>query len=168
MPIIETERLFLENAAVADSAFFLALMNSSTWLKFIGDRGVYSETLAKAYIKERLIHSYIEHGFGLWKMVEKQHLFPIGVCGLVKRDFLAHADLGFALLPAYEGQGYAIEAANATLFYAMNHLKLNPIMALTSQENERSRKLLLKIGMHGIGTVRPSKDSEELLLFSTP
>jgi RimJ/RimL family protein N-acetyltransferase len=167
MPILETERLLLEHAAVADSAFFLALMNSNTWLKFIGDRGVYTDALAQAYIEERLIQSYSEHGFGLWKVVEKQLQIPIGLCGLVKRDFLAHADLGFAFLPLYEGQGYALEAAEACLSYGINRLHQNPILALTTKENVKSRKLLQKIGMLGIGTVRPEANAEEFLLFTT-
>ncbi|MGB5369618.1 MAG: GNAT family N-acetyltransferase [Flavobacteriaceae bacterium] len=167
MPIVETERLLLEHAAVTDCAFFLTLMNSDTWLKFIGDRGVYTEALAQAYIEERLINSYSEHGFGLWKVVEKQLQIPIGVCGLVKREFLAHADLGFAFLPFYEGQGYALEAAEACLSYGMNHLHLNPILALTTNENVKSRKLLQKIGMLGIGTIRPEADGQEFLLFTT-
>ncbi|MGB5273842.1 MAG: GNAT family N-acetyltransferase [Flavobacteriaceae bacterium] len=167
MFILETERLLLEQAAVGDSAFFLALMNSNTWLQFIGDRGVYTEALAQAYIEERLIHSYSEHGFGLWKVVEKKLQLPIGVCGFVKRDFLAHADLGFAFLPSHEGQGYALEAAEACLLYGLKHLHLNPILALTTIENVKSRKLLQKIGMLGIGTVRPDANAEEFLLFTT-
>jgi RimJ/RimL family protein N-acetyltransferase len=167
MFILETERLLLEHAAIADSAFFLALMNSDTWLKFIGDRGVYTEALAEAYIEERLIHSYSEHGFGLWKVVEKKLQLPIGVCGLVKRDFLAHADLGFAFLPSHEGQGYGQEAAEACLLYGLNRLHLNPILALTTNENVKSCRLLRKIGMLGIGTVRPDANAEEFLLFTT-
>jgi RimJ/RimL family protein N-acetyltransferase len=43
---------------------------------------------------------------------------PIGICGLVKRNYLDDIDLGYALLPRYWGQGYAYEAAKAVLDYA--------------------------------------------------
>src|ERR1700741_2419628 len=47
---------------------------------------------------------------------------PIGVCGLVRREFLPGPDLGFALLPEFVGRGYATEAAHAGLRHAQHTL----------------------------------------------
>ena len=43
---------------------------------------------------------------------------PIGMCGLLKRDWLADVDIGFALLPRFWAKGYAFEAASSVLAHA--------------------------------------------------
>jgi len=161
-----TKRLRIENALLCDAPFFLELMNTPNWIKYIGDRGISSEKLAAEYIQINLIDSYEKHGYGLYKISLKQREIPIGLCGFVKRDYLDHADIGFALLPEYEGKGYAYEAAKTIMEYGMNILNLNPILAITSYDNIRSTKLLLKIGFQEIGNVTTPDKGEELLLFS--
>ena len=100
--ILETERHWLEEADSNDGAFFFELLNSPTWIRFIGDRGIASIDDAVNYIRESLIKSYRKNGFGLYKMVLKQDDRPIGICGLLKRPGLEHVDIGFAILPQYE------------------------------------------------------------------
>ncbi len=166
MPITETSRLFIQEATLEDAGFFLKLMNSPNWLKFIGDRGIRSEMEAARYIQKSLIDSYQNHGYGLYKMVLKKDGRPIGICGFVRRDYLDHADIGFALLPSHEGKGYALEAANACLDYGSSVLGLHPILAVTTIGNGRSRALLGKIGLHEVGSLSPKENGPELLLFS--
>ncbi|MGI9552062.1 MAG: GNAT family N-acetyltransferase [Aurantibacter sp.] len=166
MPITETKRLRIDRATPTDASFFLRLMNNPNWIRYIGDRGVVSEEHALEHIKSNLIKSYEEHGYGLYKMSLKSSDLPIGICGFVKRDYLDHADIGFAVLPEYEGKGFVFEAAQAVMAYGKNALKLNPILAITSRDNIRSKKLLLKIGLKEKSTVTPPNDNEELLLFS--
>lgn len=166
MPILLTERIQLDGASMTDAPFFFKLMNSPNWLQFIGDRGITSEELAANYIKNNIVKSYNEHDFGLYKMSLRETRIPIGICGFLKRDYLDHADIGFAILPKYEGKGYVFEAAKKLMEYGSNTLKLHPILAITSRDNLRSQKLLLKIGLKETGTLSPPNDNEELLLFS--
>ena len=164
--IVETERLHIEKANLADDSFFIRLMNSPNWLAFIGDRGINSKNEARNYIQKSLLDSYKTHGYGLYKIALKKTGTPIGICGFVKREYLQHADIGFAVLPEYEGYGYAYEAAKAVLEYGTIHLKLHPILAVTTAENLRSRTLLHKIGLREIDTIKPSESTTEFLLFS--
>jgi RimJ/RimL family protein N-acetyltransferase len=101
------------------------LLNEPSWLEFIGDRGVRTEQDAREYLKNGALDSYERHGFGLWAVVVRGGESPVGICGLVKRDFLADVDLGFAFLPEFRGMGYAREAAVATLDLARRDFGLS-------------------------------------------
>lgn len=164
--VAETERLSLEEVVPGDWAFIVRLVNSPTWLKFIGDRGIRNEEDAKEYIRQSLISNYRNKGYGLYKMVLKEEKAAVGLCGFLKRDYLEHADLGFAVLPGYEGKGLTFEAAKEMVEYGKSALKLDPILAITTSENIKSRRLLNKLGFHHIGEVISDED-EKLVLFST-
>lgn len=166
MSITETKRLRLDKAKSDDAAFFFQLMNSHNWIKYIGDREIYSEKSAADHIENKLIRSYNENGYGLYKMTLKANDIAIGICGFVKRDYLEHADLGFAVLPEYERKGYAYEAARAVLEYGTKVLLLEPILAITSPDNLVSQKLLAKLNFKASGTVSAPNCIEELQLFS--
>ncbi|MBQ0735458.1 GNAT family N-acetyltransferase [Aquimarina celericrescens] len=163
--ILETDRLTLEKAITEDSKFFFELLNSPNWIEFIGDRGIKTNNQAIEYI-ESLINSYKNNGYGLYKVSLKNTQTPIGICGFVKRDYLENADIGFAILPKYEGKGYTEEAAKAVMKYGESKLKLSPIYAVTTQENHKSRNLLNKIGLLEIGKIKPNGSNTEFLLFS--
>ncbi len=164
--IVETERLIVEEAVISDATFFYKLLNSPNWIEFIGDRGIRTIEQAAEYIESSLIGSYQKNGYGLFKMCLKESSIPIGICGFLKRDYLEHPDLGFAILPEYEGKGYTSEACEALLHYGKDILKLESILAITSHENTKSQRLLKKSGLSEIGTVKPTGSEEELLLFS--
>ena len=138
MTILTTERLALDEAVLEDAEFIFDLLNSPNWIEFIGDRSIKSIKDAERYIQNSLINSYREHGFGLYKMVLIESNEPIGLCGLLKRATLDHPDIGFAILPEFEGMGYTYEAAKATIEYAHAALSLATILAITSEDNTRS------------------------------
>ncbi len=164
MRIIETKRLSIERATIEDQEFIFELLNSPTWIKYIGDRGIRSLDDACAYIEDSLIDSYQKHGFGLNKLVLKKNLSPIGLCGLLKRQELEYPDIGFALLPQFEGGGYGMEAATATLQHAKTELHFDRLMAITDPNNARSQSLLTKIGL--IRKKSIIYKTKEVLLFA--
>jgi len=146
--ILETERLRLREFSLSDAEFILKLVNTPSWIQFIGDRNIHTPGVAEEYIQESLQKSYAKNGFGLWLMELKETEESIGMCGLVNRKTLAHVDIGFALLPEYVRNGYTYEAATATLKYAKEQLQLDKIVAITDQKNVASIGLLNKIGLH--------------------
>src|SRR5688572_13489165 len=147
MAVIETERLILREFTTADAAFLLELLNAPNWLQFIGDRGVRTKKDAVTYILQKFIDSYKRLGFGFYLTQLKQEDVPIGMCGIIKRDYLEDVDIGFAFLPAFTGKGYAFEAASATLAFAKKQYNLNRIVAVTDADNLSSINLLKKLGM---------------------
>ncbi len=161
--MIKTERLTLREFNAEDAPFILELLNDPAWIEFIGDRGVRTLPDAKGYILERLQKSYRDFGFGMW-LVEKDKT-PIGTCGLLKRDYLEELDMGIAFLPAYRGQGYAYEAAKAVMAYGKERLRLKNLLAFVLVGNEKSVRLLEKLGMQYKGKLHIPGDDADLDLY---
>lgn len=162
--IARTERLLLREADENDDAFLYELMNSPGWLRFIGDRGIRNNNDARRYIRDSLIESYTNLGFGLYAVELIEGSLPIGICGFLKRDYLEAPDLGFATLPRFEGRGLTYEAASSALDYAEETLKMTTILAITKEENTASRRLLEKCAFKPTGKVNPTP-AQELLLY---
>lgn len=146
--MIETERLVLSRFTLDDAAFIHELANEPPFLRFVGDRGVRTLDDARAYLRDGPMASYAQHGFGLFRTARKQDHVPLGMCGLLKREALDDVDVGFAFLERYAGQGYATEAALATLDYGYHTLGLDRIVAITSPDNHASVRVLEKLGLH--------------------
>jgi ribosomal-protein-alanine N-acetyltransferase len=115
MIILQTNRLAITELTITDASFILELVNSPGWLQYIGDRGIKDKQGAENYILNGPMSSYERYGHGLYLVTLKQTGERIGICGILKRDTLEHADIGFALLPQYFGKAYAYEAASAVL-----------------------------------------------------
>ncbi|HEX7373808.1 MAG TPA: GNAT family N-acetyltransferase [Steroidobacteraceae bacterium] len=147
MKVLETARLDLRWLTADDAPFMLGLLNEPSFIENIGDRGVRTTDAAREYIEKGAAASYREHGYGLYLVERRSDGTPVGICGLIKRPFLADADVGFAFLPAYWSQGYAIEAAQAVMGHARNTLGLERVIAIVSPGNAPSVRLLRKLGL---------------------
>ena len=144
--LLETERLILRHFVVEDAPFMLSLVNDPAWLQYIGDRNVHTIPEAEQDLLKGAIESYETNGFGFYMVLLKDSLIPIGTCGLAKRDFLDTPDFGFAFLPEYTGKGLAYEVASANMAYAKEILGLTDLVAITLPNNEKSIRLLEKLG----------------------
>jgi ribosomal-protein-alanine N-acetyltransferase len=111
--ILETERLLLRRLTKDDATFILELLNEPAFLENIGDRGARTLADARRYIARGPVASYRKFGFGLYLVELKESGAPIGICGLLKRDWLKDVDIGFAFLQKFWWQGYARESAAA-------------------------------------------------------
>ena len=163
--ILETERLTLGEFDLSDAKFTLQLLNTPAWLKFIGDKNVHNNQEAEEYLTNGPMTSYKKNGFGLWLVSLKESNKAIGMCGLIKRDYLEEIDIGFALMPEYEGLGYGFEMAKATMSYSRKILRIDKVVAITNENNEASIKLLNKIGLQLDKTVK-TPENETVLLFT--
>jgi ribosomal-protein-alanine N-acetyltransferase len=141
-------RLSLRHVTVADAPFILDLMNEPAYIENIGDRGVRTVSDAERYISEKYLSSYFRHGFGMYLAERKNTGVPIGICGLVKRDALDWPDVGFAITQHHWTQGYASEAASATVEYARKSLSLQRLYGVVKPTNIPSIHILERIGLH--------------------
>ncbi len=162
MLILETERLILRKFTLADAPFILELVNTPTWLQFIGDKGVRDLVDAENYLKNGSLKSYEENGFGFYLVGKKLTQKSIGMCGFIKRQELENVDLGFAFLPDFIGKGFGYEIANATLEYGKDVLKLGRIIAVVDPRNIPSNALLQKLGFVFDKTI-PFGEKKDLL-----
>lgn len=167
MPALTTARLTLTPMSPADAPFMLGLLNEPAWLRSIGDRGIRTIDQAREYIEQGSVRSFAQRGFGSFLVRVKTAGIPIGVCGLYQRDYLPDPDIGFAFLPQFTGQGYALESAAATLAHGRTTLNLPRILAITTPANTASIRLLDKLGLRFDRLIRVPTRDEELRLFTT-
>ena len=166
MPTIQTDRLTISEFDLSDQHFILELVNTPSWLKYIGDRRIYNLKDARNYLINGPLISYKQHGFGLYKLQLRETSETIGMCGLLKRDELEHPDIGFALLPAFQGLGYGFESSRAVLDDAEKRLGISQVLAITIKANERSIHLLEKLGLHFVKMIHGHDEGNPLMLFS--
>jgi RimJ/RimL family protein N-acetyltransferase len=156
-----TERLSLIPLNIDDAAFIFHLVNTKGWIRFIGDRKILNVDLSKIYIQQLLDNANINY----WVVHLKKEKIPLGVVTIIKKDYLPFHDIGFAFLEKYQGNGYAFEAAERIISYAMNELKMENIAAVTNLENIRSIQLLEKLGLHFHDIIENNGENLNLYLF---
>jgi RimJ/RimL family protein N-acetyltransferase len=111
-----------------------------------------------------LIDHQQRHGFSKWAVIEKATGGLIGDCGLQYLDGGPDIELGFHLARGYWGQGYATEAARACLAWARAE-RAERVVAIVDPANQRSTRVLRRIGMSPAGTA--SYFGREWLLLVT-
>jgi len=167
MSVSQTNRLIISKVTLKDAPFFVELMNTPSWLKYIGDRNIKTVKDAEKHLKKGILKSYKESGYGFYKVTQKvEPEKAIGIVGLVKRKELEYTDIGFGFLPDYEGKGYGYETSVAIMELAKNTFKLNKVCAITNPDNKSSIHLLEKLGLSFQKRIKPFDDNEELLLFA--
>lgn len=165
--IAADEHIALHHLTRAHAPFLQRLMNEPSWLANIGDRGIRSLADAERFIAEKIRPAYEAQGYGMYALTRAKDETPLGVCGLFRREVLPLPDLGFALLPEYWGQGLACAAARLTLRHAHEVLGLRRLLAITAPHNERSARLLQRLGFVCTGSVRLAPDAETLQLYDS-
>lgn len=156
----ETSRLTVNPLTLADSDFIAELVNSEGWLKFIGDRNVHNEAQAVQYIQKIL-----DKPFCFYNVIRlKEKDTPIGIISFIKRDTQKYYDIGFAVLPKYEGKGYGFEAASKYLELINNTGQYEEVIAITLRNNSKSISLLEKLGLRFVKDYW--ENGEELNLYS--
>lgn len=158
-----TDRLVLRRLTLDDAPFILELLNTPGFLRFVGDRGVRTVEEARRFLAERYLPSYETNGFGLWRVERRDDGAPVGICGLLRRAELDDVDVGFALLPRFEGNGYAGEAAAAALAEARETHGLARLAAITDPANAGSIRVLQRLGFRLDGRI--VLGGEELCYF---
>lgn len=166
--ICQSARLVLRRARRGDAAFLLKLLNQPSWIRNIGDRGVRTLADAERYVEARMLEPFRALGYGMGVIELKATGAAVGLCGLVKRDTLPAPDIGFALLDEHGGHGYALEAATALLRHAREALGMARLLAIATPSNERSARVLAKLGFRLQDTPHVTPQGERLNLYSWP
>lgn len=97
---------------------------------------------------DRMMVVQTEHGYCFWALEHKADRRFLGFCGLLPpRPPLVEIEIGWRLASDVWGQGYAREAAEASLSWAWRSLEVPSIAAITVPANERSWGLMQRLGM---------------------
>ena len=163
MPTTQTNRLKLRLIKPSDAEFLFDLYNQDTFIEYIGDRGLSSLAKTREFIQAAQAN-YEKYGFWLYLLEDRQSLEPIGVNGLVQRDYLDAPDIGFAISEAYWGQGYAYESSLAVLDHARD-LKLDTLYAIISPGNIASIRLIEKLSFDFVKQAQLSTEEDAVNLY---
>ena len=158
-------RLELRLLGPDDAPLMRAVLNDPDFIQHVGDRGVRGLDEARRYVEQGAMASHAQTGLGVYRLEVAGTGEAAGICGLFKRDWLPEPDLGFALLPAHRGRGYALEAARTVLDLGFGVLTLPRIAAITSAGNAGSIGVLERAGLRFERWVQPAGEPAPLRLF---
>ena len=149
-PAIETERLILRPWAETDRAAWMAMMadpDIGYWLGGVLD----AEAAGAAFGRTR---AYIdETSFGMWAIERRGDGAVIGSAGLRRippgreQPMGGCVEIGWRLVRAAWGAGYASEAAAAALAWGFANLDVAEIVSFTAASNVRSEAVMRRIGL---------------------
>lgn len=162
----ESKRLWIRPTTEEDAELIYQLMNTPKFIQFVGDRHIHSIEDAEKYIQVKMLPQLHSLGFSNYSLITKIDGKKIGTCGLYNREGLDGVDIGFGLLPEFEGLGYGYESASTLMKAAFEDFGIEEIKAITTKDNFSSQRLLGKLGLEKIGTVRLPNEDCDLLLYS--
>lgn len=153
-----TERLLLRSWRDGDLDLWDRWLNVPQVAATVG--GLNSRNEIAAAIG-RMIDSQAREGFCFWALERLHDGEFLGFCGLehltgqgIPEEILGAPEIGWRLRPDAWGQGYAREAAVATLDLGFGRFAMDRIAAITLSHNIRSWGLMRRLGM----TARPDLD----------
>lgn len=157
--MIETSRLRLRDWREADIEPFIRHLNTEPVMRWLG--GLRTAEQQQASVRERFMAWQETRGFTFWAVERKADGALLGFCGLKRADDAGspvegELEIGWRLREDAWGQGYAKEAAIASLDFAFARLDAPHVVALTVAGNEASWGLMERLGM----TRRPDLDYE--------
>lgn len=147
--VTETDRLILRTWADGDSDRFYEAMNTPAVMRHLG--GVQGRETWDA-AKARLDGYQRDFGHTFWIVERKADGALLGFCGLKRvnaqgTDLAGQFEIGWRLCESAWGQGYAKEAAIASLDLAFGRFGAPHVVALTVGPNEESQGLMKRLGM---------------------
>lgn len=145
----ETERLRLRTWSDEDEFRFYDVMNTPAVMRWLG--GVQApEEWSAGY--QRLRGYERDYGFTFWIIERRSDDAILGFCGLKRTNapgaqFQGDVEIGWRLREDAWGQGYAKEAAIASLDLAFDRFRAPHVVAVTALGNLASQGLMKRLGM---------------------
>ena len=152
---LETKRLILKPVALSDLDNIFALRSDQEVMKYVENDFVKTKEEVLDFIQCQ--QGYFEkYGLDFFSVFEKETGAFVGQAGLFHLCFdinLPDIELGYRLHKKYWHKGYATELATALIEYGFNQLSLPKIIAAVDPENDRSRRVMEKVGMSYLGMI---------------
>jgi ribosomal-protein-alanine N-acetyltransferase len=144
--VIATPRLVLRGLTRADTDSLQSILNDPEVLHFFPNPEPPGWERVQKIIDQQLIH-WQEHGYGWWAVELRSSQELIGWAGLQFLPDTSETEVAYLLGKAYWGQGFATEAARASMKFGFETLKLNSIVAVVHPANKASIRVIEKLGM---------------------
>jgi RimJ/RimL family protein N-acetyltransferase len=143
IPRLETERLILRERREADFETLVAFYADEELSKPVG--GPLSRAGTWGRVAFNLGH-WALRGYGNWTIEEKATGDYAGWCGLWFPEGFPEREVGWGLMPAKRGRGYATEAALRARAYAYETLGWETAISLIAADNPRSIRVAERLG----------------------
>jgi RimJ/RimL family protein N-acetyltransferase len=151
--MIATERLTLRGWRDADVAPFHAMCNDPEVMRYLGEPLSRADAEAAATRQNGLLAS---HGYCFWAVERRADGAFLGFCGLKPgpegTPIAGQVEIGWRLARDAWGQGYAREAAQASLDWFWANRDGPDVAAITVLDNVRSWTLMARLGMHRVAS----------------
>ena len=145
---ITTERLLLRAWTPQDLSPFAALNQDAEVMRYFPRPLSQGESAANLERMQALIEA---KGWGFWAIEDRQSGAFIGMTGLHQQgaEFPNGplVEIGWRIARRFWRQGYALEAASASLDFAFDQLNLSVVHAFTPLLNIPSWRLMERLGM---------------------
>ena len=147
---VETNRLILRRWNSADLVPYSEICADPDVMEWIGDGSVRTKAECDQAIAsfERF---WEDHGFGLFAVEHRNTGNLIGFTGLAIPNFLPEVlpavEIGWRFGKNAWGNGYATEAAKASLIFGFKTAKIDRILSIHQIGNEASGRIMQKLGM---------------------
>ena len=143
---LETERLLLRRVSKSDANEVMELRGNPETMKFVPRPLVTNREEALAHIA--MIEEKIVNNIGInWAITLKGNPKLIGIIGHYRIQPENHrCEIGYMILPEYNGKGIVTEAIKALLIYGFYDLQMHSIEAVIDPENHASERVLQKNG----------------------
>jgi RimJ/RimL family protein N-acetyltransferase len=149
VPVLETERLRLRGWRKEDLRDFAAFWADEATARFVG--GTCSREDAW-----RLMAMYVGHwalrGYGKWAIEDKASGRFAGYCGPWYPEGWPEQEIGWGLLKAFHGRGYATEAARSARDFAYRELGWPTAVSYIDADNGASQRVAVRLGASLDGT----------------
>ncbi len=147
---LATTRLFLRRFTPADLIWLTALNADAEVTRHIG--GTKNSDQSREMLETRILRYYDDHpGLGVWLTCRRDDDEPVGFHLLNHIQGESLVQVGYTLLKAYWGYGYATEMSCALLHYGAVRRGLKTLLAIANLDNAASHRVLLKSGLERRG-----------------
>ena len=147
IPTLTTERLVLRRLHVLDARDMFDYAKREEVTRYLTWSPHKSESYTRQYL-EYISRHYAIGDFYDWAVIDKESQRMIGTCGFTRFNFQSDsAEIGYVLSPDFWGKGIAHEAASEVIRFGFENLLLNRIEAKFMTGNDRSLRVMEKLGM---------------------
>ncbi len=146
IPKLRSARLELRPLTAQDFDLVAQLSSDPRVMEPLG--GLLSAAESAAWLERQLAH-FRAHGYGRYVVTRGSEF--VGLVGLSRADFergiVPGIEIAWRLAFEHWGHGYATEAAQAVIEEGFSSFELAEVIAVTSIDNRRSRRVMERLGM---------------------
>jgi RimJ/RimL family protein N-acetyltransferase len=154
LPTLQTPRLLLRSLAAADVADVFGVFSDPVVMRYWDGALMTSLGDAMQYI-DHIHHGFRRRELFQWGIADRSTDTVLGTCTLTHCSFThERAEIGFALRQERWGQGLGSEAVARVIEFAFDTLHLHRIEADVDPRNDRSFRLLERLGFTREGHLR--------------